>query len=286
MEKGHLPEGMTLDDDTFYHLRDIIYRESGIFIQEQKKYLLETRLVKRLKTLKLDSFQEYLRHLKNGNFNAQEYRHLLDAITINETSFFRNAPQLQAFESVVFPELVNLARERRQRQIRILSAGCSSGEEPYTLAMILHRRFLSILQEFQLEIVGFDISQEVLQNALRGEYSQFSIRNVPEEYFSNYFVRNGNRFLLKEEIKNKVKFYRANLMDGVQLKRMGIFDLIFCRNVLIYFDKESKKKAIQNLYHILHPKGYLFIGHSESLHGVSHAFKLVLFNKAIAYKKE
>ncbi len=286
MEKGHLPEGMTLDDDTFYHLRDIIYRESGIFIQEQKKYLLETRLVKRLKTLKLDSFQEYLRHLKNGNFNAQEYRHLLDAITINETSFFRNAPQLQAFESVVFPELVNLARERRQRQIRILSAGCSSGEEPYTLAMILHRRFLSILQEFQLEIVGFDISQEVLQNALRGEYSQFSIRNVPEEYFSNYFVRNGNRFLLKEEIKNRVKFYRANLMDGVQLKRMGIFDLIFCRNVLIYFDKESKKKAIQNLYHILHPKGYLFIGHSESLHGVSHAFKLVLFNKAIAYKKE
>ncbi len=286
METGNLPEGLTLDEDTFLQLRDIIYQESGIFIQEQKKYLLETRLVKRLKALKLNSFKEYMTHLKNGNLNSPEYRYLLDAITINETSFFRNNPQLQAFEKVVFPELVNLARENGRRQIRILSAGCSSGEEPYTLTMILHRRFPTVWQEFQLEIVGFDISQEVLQNALKGEYSQFSIRNVPEEYFKMYFTRNGNRFVLKDEIKNMVKFYRANLMDGMQLKRMGVFDLIFCRNVLIYFNKESKKKAIQNLYNILHPKGYLFIGHSESLHGVSHAFKLVLFNKAIAYKRE
>ena len=273
-----------LDQATFEELRDIIYRESGIFIQEKKIYLLESRLGRRLRALNLNSFGEYLNYLKNGGY-SQEIVPLLDAITINETSFFRNMPQLTAFEDNVLPTIMQQARSEKRNRIHILSAGCSSGEEPYTLAMILDQKQKSGALPIPFSIVGIDISTEMLQNAQRGEYSKFSIRNVPDFYLNTYFVQNGNRYILDDRIRHMVKFYRMNLMDSDQLQKLGRFDVIFCRNVLIYFDRTSKVKTIQLFYDMLYPKGYLFLGHSESLHGISQAFKLILFKKALAYQK-
>ncbi len=273
-----------LDDDVFYQIRDIIYQSSGIYLKDQKKYLIETRLSGRLRQLQLNNFQEYLALLKRPDEN-EELHFLLDSITVNETSFFRNPPQINAFQEVIFPRVVQMARQNGQSRIRIFSAGCSSGEEAYTLAMIIHKHFPEIRKEFTIDIIGVDINREVLQQAIQGRFSKFSIRNLPETYLNEFFKPVGASYQIDERIRNMVKFYKGNISDANQMQKLGQFSIIFCRNVLIYFDRESKKRTLQNLYNMLIPQGYLFIGHSESLHGISQAFKLILLNKAIVYQR-
>ncbi len=279
----HHDQTATLDDSVFHEIRDIIYQASGIYLKDQKKYLIETRLSGRLKELQLNNFQDYLRLLKRPD-DTEELHILLDSITVNETSFFRNPPQIKAFEEVIFPQVVEHARQNGLSNIRILSAGCSSGEEVYTLAMILFKKFPHILNQFKIDLIGVDINREVLQQAVQGRFSKFSIRNVPEEYLNEFFKPAGTGFQIDDRIRSMVKFYKGNISDAEQMNKLGKFSIIFCRNVLIYFDQESKKKTLQNFYSMLHPQGYLFIGHSESLHGISQAFKLILLNKAIVYQ--
>jgi len=215
---------------------------------DQTAILIETRLSGRLKELQLNNFQDYLRLLKRPD-ETEELHILLDSITVNETSFFRNPPQIKAFEEVIFPQVVEQARQKGLSAIRILSAGCS-----------------------------------VLQQAVQGRFSKFSIRNVPDEYLNEFFKPVGTNFQIDDRIRGMVKFFKGNISDAEQMNKLGKFSIIFCRNVLIYFDQESKKKTLQNFYSMLHPQGYLFIGHSESLHGISQAFKLILLNKAIVYQ--
>ncbi len=272
-----------LDESVFHDLRDIIYQASGIYLNDQKKYLIETRLGGRLQELQLKNFREYLELLKRPDQN-EELHILLDNITVNETSFFRNPPQIRAFEEVIFPRVVENARKNNQSSIRILSAGCSSGEEAYTLAMVLYKKFPHVLNTFKVDIIGVDINREVLQQAVQGRFSKFSIRNVPEDYLKAFFKPSGTGFIIDERIRSMARFYKGNISDANQMAKLGKFSIIFCRNVLIYFDRESKKKTLQNFYNMLHPEGYLFIGHSESLHGISQAFKLILLNKAIVYQ--
>ncbi len=285
MEQAVKPDGTNvLDDDVFYQIRDIIYHSSGIYLKDQKKYLIETRLSGRLQQLHLTTFQEYLEILKRPGEN-EELHYLLDSITVNETSFFRNPPQINAFQEVIFPRVIEMAQKNGQSRIRIFSAGCSSGEEAYTLAMIIYQQFPQILKEFTVDIVGVDINREVLQQAIQGRFSKFSIRNLPETYLNEFFKPAGASYQIDDRIKRMVKFYKGNISDPDQMKKLGQFSIIFCRNVLIYFDKESKKRTLQNLFNLLIPQGYLFIGHSESLHGISQAFKLILLNKAIVYQR-
>lgn len=276
----------TLTDEAFKELRDIIYKTSGIYYSESKKYLLESRILKRIQTLKLNSLYDYVNFIKNPA-NKGELKNLFDAITINETYFFRAEQQFEAVEKIIIPELIrNKSGQSGQIVIRIWSAACSTGEEPYTLAMIVLEKIKPIYPNVQFQILGSDISNQVLEIAKSGVYKEYSVRNMPDSYLKKYFITKDGYYYLKDEVKRLVRFSNINLFDASQVRLVSNCDIIFCANVLIYFDIPAKQKVVSLLYDALNPGGYLFIGYSESLHGISKAFKLVHLPKAIAYKKE
>ncbi len=276
----------TLTDEGFKELRDIIYKTSGIYYSESKKYLLESRILKRIQSLRLNSLYDYVNYIKSPA-NKSELKNLFDAITINETYFFRAEQQFEALEKIIVPELIRSKRDQtNQIVIRIWSAACSSGEEPYTIAMILLEKVKPLFPNVQFQILGSDISAQVLEVAKNGVYKEYSVRNMPEIYLKKYFESKDGLYYLKEDVKRLVRFSNVNLFDANQMRLVTNCDVIFCANVLIYFDIPAKQKVVSYLYDSLNPGGYLFIGYSESLHGISKAFKLVHLPKAIAYKKE
>ncbi len=276
---------MTLSDEAFLELRDIIYKTSGIFYSESKKYLLESRILKRLNALKLKTLYDYVNYIKSPQ-NKDELKHIFDAITINETYFFRAEQQFEALEKIIIPELIKNKSGSLTPVIRIWSAACSTGEEPYTIAMIILEKIKPLFPSVQFQILGSDISNNVLETAKNGVYREYSVRNVPEQYLRKYFTSKDGLYYLNNEVKSMVRFYNINLFDPNQMRLVSGCDVIFCANVLIYFDLPAKQKVVSMLYDALNPGGYLFVGYSESLHGVTKAFKLVHLPKAIAYKKE
>jgi chemotaxis protein methyltransferase CheR len=276
----------TLTDEGFKELRDIIYKTSGIYYSESKKYLLESRILKRIQSLKLNGLYDYVNFIKNPA-NKGELKNLFDAITINETYFFRAEQQFDALEKIIIPELIrNKSGQTNPVVIRIWSAACSTGEEPYTIAMIVLEKIKPIYPNVQFQILGSDISTQVLDVAKNGIYKEYSVRNMPENYLKKYFIAKDGLYYLKDDVKRLVRFSNINLFDSSQVRLVSNCDIIFCANVLIYFDIPAKQKVVSYLYDALNPGGYLFIGYSESLHGISKAFKLVHLPKAIAYKKE
>lgn len=274
-----------VSDEKFKQIRDLIYEESGMYFADNKKYLLENRLSKRMEEVKLTSFDEYYYLLKYSPKRRVELSKLFDQVTINETSFFRNMPQLQVFEKEIIPEILKNNNSGSQK-LRIWSAGCSSGQEPYTLAMILAKISATKAFKFVPEIIANDINGAMILEAQKGRYKGYYLKNTPDPYKSKYFTQNGDDFIIRDFIKVMVKFSIMNLLDEARAKRIRNTDVIFCRNILIYFDDEVKKKVIEMFYESLKPGGYLFIGHSESLHNITRAFKLVLSPNTIVYKKE
>lgn len=277
---------LKLSDSTFKDWRSYIYEVCGIYFQDNKKYLLESRLQKRMTFLGLDSFEKYLEYLKfNPNRNSEQ-KYLFEVITINETFFFRNQPQLDALISSVVPEILQSPNKLNKNKIRIWSAASSSGEEAYSAAIILTEMIKPKFPNISFEIIGTDINFAVLETARRGIFKEYSVRNTPPYYLKKYFVQNSNTWEIVPEIKQSVSFKMLNLYDEKAMKMMTGFDIIYCANVLIYFDTQSKIRVVSNLYDALNKLGYLFIGYSETLHGISKAFKLVSFPKTIGYKKE
>lgn len=274
-----------MTEGDFTELRDEIYKQSGIFYTESKKYLLEGRVVKRLEELKVETFSEYTKMIKSG-MHRNELEELFKVITINETYFFRALPQFDAFENIIAPELLEQKSISLTPYFRIWSAASSTGEEAYTLAIIILEKLKPKYPKVQFQILASDINTDVLNSARKGVYREYAIRNVPPHILDKYFTKNGNTWILSDTVKNMVKFTKLNLYDSNMVKSVLNCDVIFCANVLIYFDLPSKQKVVSNLYNSLNKGGYLFIGYSESLHGVSKAFKLVHMHKAMAYKKE
>jgi chemotaxis protein methyltransferase CheR len=267
---------MTLEDATFRQLRDFIYEKSGIFVPENKKYLLEKKLAARLEERKFRTYEEYLPYVRGAN--GSELPKLFDAVTVNETYFFREPNQLDVF---VKPLAARILEQKGKRELKIWSAACSTGEEPYTIAMLLMEK--KPCSSF--EILASDISNEVLEAARKGAYGSYSTRNVPEPYLSKYFTTKGTVRELDPTVKNAVKFMNINLVDESKTRAVQSADVIFCRNVLIYFDDKSKQKAVALLYNSLRPGGYLVIGAAESLHNVTRAFRPVIFDKVVAYQR-
>ncbi|MEG8945612.1 CheR family methyltransferase [Rosettibacter firmus] len=280
-----LPKQESMSLQLFQEIRKYIYDSTGIYFQDNKKYLLESRLQRRISFLGLKSYEEYFKLLKS-NKNTEEKKYFYEAITINETFFFRNQPQLDALASKVLPEIIQKKLEQKKNKIRIWSAACSSGEEAYSIAMVIDDLVKPKYPDIEVEIIGTDISVAVIETAKSGVYKEYSVRNIPPYYLKKYFVINGNTFEVKPEIKKLVSFSILNLYDDIMMKTMFNFDVIFCANVLIYFDNASKIKVVSNLYNSLNRGGYLFIGYSETLQGISKAFSLVSFPKTIGYKKE
>lgn len=268
-----------ISEATFRDLRDYIYDKSGIYINDTKKYLIENRLSRIIEEKKLKCFEDYIKLLKFST-NGNELTRLFDAVTTNETYFFREPQQLNVFAEGIFPKLFE--QKKGVKSIRIWSAACSTGEEPYTISMMLmEKRLLTN----QFEIYASDLSTGVLESAKKGVYNSYSVRNIPESYHKKYFTNNGQSYTLNASVKNSVKFMKANLIDNKNLKSFRGMDIIFCRNVLIYFDTKSKQKVVSNLYDSLNPGGYLLIGSSESLHNVTRAFRPCVIDKIIMYQK-
>ncbi|GLI37769.1 protein-glutamate O-methyltransferase CheR [Geobacter hydrogenophilus] len=277
---------MTISDKDFEVLRDFIYNHCGIYFHTSKKYFLESRITRRIEATNSPNLMTYMGLLKSGPGKSDELLKLLDEITTNETCFFRNPPQLKALENVFLPEIVAAKGKIGFRKLRIWSAGSSSGEEAYTMAMILLEKRATILKDWIIEIVGTDISETVLAQAREGVYSAYSVRNTPDYYKKKYFRQEpGERYVLSPDVKKLVSFNHLNLYEDAKMVFMKSFDFIFCANVLIYFDLASKTKVVQHYYNNLQPYGYFFVGQSESLHGVNDKFKTVHFPGGFAYKK-
>lgn len=274
-----------LSNETFKQLRAFIYEKTGILFSEKKTYLLENRLRYRLDDCGCSNFEEYFYFLKYDPGRNQELPKLYDSITTNETSFFRDAVQIQAFENDLLPFVLNENGEKRRKELKVWSAAASTGEEAYTIAMQMLNKGLHN-QGWSIDIVGTDISSKVIASAKAGIYGKNAVRNTPSDYLRKYFSNSGDDYALLPEVKKMVQFKTMNLMDQTSMRTMRNFDIIFCRNVLIYFDDNAKKSVISNLYDSLRPGGYLLIGYSESLHNISRSFKLKHFNRALVYQKE
>ncbi len=277
---------LKVTDDEFKQLRDFIYQQCGIYIAENRKYLVENRLNNRIRELNLKSFGEYYYFLRFDVNKKSELMKLFEAITTNETSFYRNPPQLEVFQNVILKRTIDELRAKGQRRLRIWSAGCSTGEEPYTLAIMLHEVLRSEINAWDIKITANDLSEAVLASARRGVYAEYALRTTPKEIVTRYFTQIGTQFAINSNLKTLVSFGHINLSDRMALKRVERSQIVFCRNVIIYFDDEMKKQVIESFYDNLLPGGYLFIGHSESLHNISRAFKPEHHSGAIVYNKQ
>lgn len=273
-----------MNDEEFLLLRDFVYQYCGLHFSQESRYLLEKRLGKRLQAHRLKSFKDYYYFLRYNQKKDQELAEVVNALTTNETYFFREEYQLKTFVGEIIPEIKARKEREGSRKIRIWSAGCSSGEEPYTLAMLLGERH--DLMNWEIDIIGTDISQRVLNIARNGVYGQPSFRTTGSEYLQKYFTpTNDGKFRIDDKAKSLVTINYLNLFDRSRVALLGHVDAIFCRNVIIYFDLAAKKRVIESFYERLVPEGFLLLGHSESLMNLSTSFVLRHFANDMVYQR-
>lgn len=274
---------MEMSLPTFVQFRDLIYEKSGIYFPDNKKYVLDSRLMPRLAEQNCTTFEEYLALLKTDGWRDKEFPALFNVVTTNETFFFRDVFQLQAFTSLILPAA--LKHNQATKRLRIWSAACSTGDEPYTLAILLLEH-QPPLKDWNIEIMASDISEAAVAAARCGEYGTYALRNVSPALRARYFTAMDRElYAVKPEVKHFVRCANINLLEGARLKLIKGLDVIFCRNCLIYFDDKAKKRVIDNFYDCLNPHGYLVIGFSESLHNVTRAFRPIPCHKAVIYQK-
>ncbi|MEM7754300.1 MAG: CheR family methyltransferase [Planctomycetota bacterium] len=274
---------VAMSDGEFDQLREIVYKRSGIHFPPSKKYILESRLCHRLRELELQDFGQYIAFLTMGPYQSDEFQEMFNRITINETSFFRHEAQLQVFETSALPELMQ-ARKANKR-LRIWSAACSSGEEPFTLAMQVHRSLGMRLSDWKIEILGTDISERALKIAQSGRYSDYAMRSTSDLVKSRYFKQDGREWVLSDDIRSMVSFELHNLKDSLASRRFGTFDIIFCRNVMIYFDQEMRSRVLNGFAEQLASDGTLFIGHSETVRSEDAPFTAVDIPHGFCYRR-
>jgi len=274
---------MPMTDEEFRLIRDLIYNHSGLFFDNDSKYLLEKRLGKRVTLHSLSGYKDYYHFLRYNRGKDQEISDIMDVLTTNETYFFREAFQLKAFTDEIIPEMLAEKEKKGDRSLRIWSAGCSSGEEPYTIAMLLLEMGFS--KGWRVEIIGADISHRVLQQARKAVYGKSSFRATDEAYIRRYFQEQDGGYKIADKVKELVTISHLNLFDQNRLTLLGRMDIIFCRNVIIYFDQMAKKKVVEVFYRTLREGGYLLLGHSESLMNISTAFVLKHLRNDMVYQK-
>jgi chemotaxis protein methyltransferase CheR len=272
-------------DPAWIRIRDLIYQVSGIYQAENKFYLLVSRAASRMKIVGARTPREYLDFLTARPNRDSEMRNLLNEITIGEICFFRSLPQIEALRRVVIPSVAEGKKKMAYTKLRFWSAGCATGEEPYTLAMVLLEATQTFLKGWTFEIVATDLNDRSVSKAQEGVYNDYAVRNVPAEFMEKYFIKSDSGFKVADEVKSHIAFSRLNMLDESKMLFMCGLDVIFCCNVLIYFDGKSKGRTIQHFFNALLPNGYFFLGHSESLYGISEKFRLVHFPNATAYWK-
>ncbi len=275
-------ENAVLTEDVFRLLRELIRDYCGIYFDDGSRYLLEKRLSARLRANNISNFRDYYRYLRYDGNRENELAAVIDVLTVNETYFFREKNQLLSFSEEILPELRE--RNRFSRKLRIWSAGCSTGEEPYTIGMLVLDS--NLFNGWDIEIIGSDINRRVLQAARRGIYRKNSFRCIDDYYVEKYFEPLGDgSFRITDRVKRLLNFGYLNLLDPVKMRFIGKTDVVFCRNALIYFDMQSRKKVVDGFYNILAEGGYLLLGHAESLINMSTAFTLKHLRRDLVYQK-
>ena len=273
-------------DPVYHQIRDLVYKVSGIYKAEEKLYLLADGCARRMKQLNVRTPREYWDRLTAAPARDAELRELLNEITIGETCLFRSQPQLDALRKVILPELVTEKTKQITKRLRIWSAGCSTGEESYTLAMSMLEESDRLLKGWTIEILATDLNDRSVETAKTGIYGDYALRNTSDLYKRKYFSTIDEKKLqVRPEVKKLITFTRLNLQDDSKMLFMKGMDLIFCCNVLIYFDGISKSKVISHFYSNLSFGGYFFLGTSESLMKLNEQFHLVHFPGTIAYWK-
>lgn len=274
---------IAMSDDEFRLLKDFVYQHCGLHFTEESKYLLEKRLSKRLNQHQLKNFKDYYYLLKYSPNRDQELSEVVDALTTNETYFFREDFQLKTFTQEILPEIRRRKEVEGDRKLRIWSAGCSTGEEPYTIAMLILD--LPEFSDWQVDIIGTDISQRVLQIARKGVYGSSSFRVTDAAYLRRHFTETDGKFRISDRVRNMVTISHLNLFDAARVSLLGKMDVVFCRNVIIYFDLSGKKKVVDGFYQRLRPEGFLLLGHSESLMNITTAFALRHYTHDMVYQR-
>jgi len=279
-------------------LQTLVYQECGMYFDERRAHFLQDRLQRRLKACRLDTFYSYYRLLTSREGKA-ELSALLEILTVNETSFFRNKPQLDLFQKQILEEMLHRKQDRRDWTLRLWSAGCSTGQEPYTMAMqvadALAYYYLRnplpfempspkpiIPPPWKVEILASDISYSALRTAQDATYSEAQMEPVDYMFRLRYFDKLGDQYQVKKGIRELVHFDFHNLKTEFLPQRN---DFIFCRNVMIYFDEAEQRRLIDKFYRCLNQGGYLFVGHAESLFGLTDRFRMIHQNNGTAYHK-
>ena len=255
----------TLSNEDFKRLSSFIFKEYGIKMPEVKKTMLQSRLHKRLRELNMTNYKDYVDFVFSKEGQGNEVIHMIDVVSTNKTDFFREPVHFDFLHSNVLPELLN--GERPNRLIKVWSAGCSSGEEPYTLAMSLSEYMLEH-PGFDFSIFATDISSRILKSAVDAIYKENRVEMLPLQLKKRYLLKSKDRInptvRIVPDLRRRVSFQRLNFMDS-SYNVPENFDIIFCRNVLIYFDRETQEKVINKLCSKLKPDGFFFLGHSESI---------------------
>jgi chemotaxis protein methyltransferase CheR len=271
-----MADEIVLTDADFERYRDLIYKESGINFTKTNRSILEGRLKERLRNKSGLTLGAYFDTISK---DREELKGFLDSVTTNLTRFFRNQPHFDALEHFVIPELMKIKKPTGNTTIKIWSAGCSTGEEPYTIAMLLSE---ILPPPWKFEITASDISLKCLMTGKEGFYADSRIEGIPDKYLSKYFDKVEGGYKVKEDIRSKIRFDYHNLQNDSGQRNL---DIVFCRNVIIYFDEATQAAVVNRFYDSMAAKSFLFIGHSESLFGMDTKFQFVKTQWATLYRK-
>ncbi len=276
-----MPDAPAATKEEFRRLCEFLYRRTGMTFGEAKRYYVDRRLAERMTATGAGTFASYFARLR-GDIGG-EVKHFVNAFTVNETYFYREDHQLRCLAADLLPE--RLAGRKRKHPIRIWSIPCSTGEEPYSIAIWLLQNW-ALVDAYEIEIVGSDIDTRALEAARAGEYSKRALMRLPPEVVERYFRPAGpDRWVIINELRESVRFSAVNLVDPSETRAEGAFDVIFCRNVLIYFDDSSRRVAAENLFENLSPGGFICLGHTESMSRISPLFEARRYADAIVYQR-
>lgn len=271
----------TIHDEDFRKFREFFYRKTGILFEDGKRYFVDKRLLDRMAATGSESFRAYFTMLR-FEASGEELQTLINTMTVNETYFFREEYQFECLVNSMLEELVT--RRTQASPIRIWSVPSSSGEEPYGIAIYLLEHWPGIAT-WDVEIISSDIDTSILAQARRGRYSARAVQHLPAHLLDKYFRREGDYYQISDTLRDAVEFTRVNITDAADMRLHRHVDVIFCRNLLIYFDDLSRKQAAESFYDALDPGGFVCLGHSESMSRISSLFRVRKFPEAIVYQK-
>ena len=272
-----------LSNENFLKIGEFIYRKSGIYLEEEKHFDKLLKYIEaRAKQLEVNNFRKYFFKLRFEDKSGEEFQELMNAVTVNETYFFREKDQFEVIANSVLPELHRALPP--SEPIRILSAPCSTGEEPYSIVLHILEE-ANIVEQRDIEIVGIDIDSTVIEKAKKAKYTQRSVHNIPKNILKKYFKKTQHSYSLIEDLHGSVDFKVINIFDKNLVRKLGKFDIIFSRNMLIYFDDASRKEVAMTFYDMLNSGGYVLLGHAEYMSRIVSVFKAKKVDNTLIYQK-